>query len=140
MANSNQGVVYRRTGRVDDAIGAFQSALQITRHPALYHNLGMSLMAKVERDQRQGANVQLAEDMRGARSALETALTLEDVPGGQSFLQDWDPAKTHALLGQVLNSLGDRAGAREHLETALRLQPTGPVADVTRRYLERIPP
>ena len=42
--------------------------------------------------------------------------------------------------GFDLNSLGDRAGAREHLQIALRLQPTGPVADVTRRYLERIPP
>jgi hypothetical protein len=78
--------------------------------------------------------------VRQARSALETELTLEDPPGPQSFLADWDPAKTHALLGQVLNSLGDRGGARQHLQTALRLQPTGPVADVTRRYLERIPP
>ena len=104
------------------------------------HNLGMTLMAKVEQGQRQGETASLPDDVRRARAALETALTLQDQPGGQSFLQDWDPAKTHALLGQVLNSLGDRAGAREQLQIALRLQPTGPVADVTRRYLQTIPP
>jgi tetratricopeptide (TPR) repeat protein len=140
MAYSNLGVIYRRQARFADSIAAFESALQLTRHPALYHNLGMTLMAKGEHDQRQGDTTAVLAGVRQARNALETALTLEDPPGPQSFLADWDPAKTHALLGQVLNSLGDRGGARQHLQTALRLQPTGPVADVTRRYLERIPP
>ena len=140
MAYSNLGVIYRRKGRFTDAIGAFESALRIAPHPALYHNLGMTLMAKVEQEQRQGDTASVLNDVRQARSAFETALTLQDGPGGQTFLQEWDPAKTHALLGQVLNSLGDRAGAREHLQTALRLEPTGPIADVTRRYLEKVPP
>lgn len=140
MGYSNLGLIYRRKGRFTDAVEAFEAALRITRHPSLYHNLGMTLMAKAEQDQRQGDTAAVGKDVRQARSALETALTLEDMPAGQTFLQDWDPAKTHALLGQILNSLGDKAGAREHLQIALRLQPTGPVADVTRRYLEQVRP
>jgi tetratricopeptide (TPR) repeat protein len=140
MAYGNLGSIYRRQGRLTEAVEAFESDLRITPHPVLYHNLGMTLMEKAEQDQRQGDTATVLNDVRQARSALETALTFQDVPGGQIFLQDWNPAKTHALLGQILNSLGDRAGAREHLQTALRLEPTGPVADTTRRYLAQIPP
>jgi predicted negative regulator of RcsB-dependent stress response len=140
MAYSNLGLIYRRQQRFADAVGAFGTALRIAPHPALYHNLGMTLMAKAEEDQRRGDSAAVLDDVRGARSALESALTLEKRPGGESFLEQWDPAKTHALLGQVLLSLGDRAGAREHFEIALRLEPTGPIADVTRRYLAQIPP
>jgi protein O-mannosyl-transferase len=140
MAYGNLGSIYRRQGHFTEAVDAFESALRIAPHPVLYHNLGMTLMEKAEHDQRQGDTAAVLSDVRQARDALETALTLDDVPGGQIFLQDWNPAKTHALLGQVLNSLGDRAGAREHLQTALRLDPTGPVADATRRYLEQVRP
>jgi tetratricopeptide (TPR) repeat protein len=140
MAYSQLGLTYRRKGHFSDAIVVFESALRIAPHPALYHNLGMTLMAKAELAQRQGDSAAVLNDVRAARSALETALTVKDAPGGEIFLEQWDPAKTHALLGQVLNSLGDRDGAREHLQTALRLQPTGPVADVTRRYLEQVRP
>lgn len=137
MAYSNLGLIYRRQSRFADAVHAFESALQIAPHPALYHNLGMTLMAKAEQAQRQGTTATVAGDVQQARTAFEAALTLKDVPGGQTFLQQWDPAKTHSLLGQVLFSLGDRVAAREHLETALRLQPTGPIADATRRYLQQ---
>jgi len=98
----------------------------------------MTLMAKAQSDQRQGDTTAVANDVRQARTAFETALTLQAQAGSNRFLEQWDPAKTHALLGQVLISLNDRAGAREHFETALRLEPTGPVADVTRRQLEKI--
>jgi protein O-mannosyl-transferase len=140
MAHNNLGNIYRRKGRFGDAADAFESALRITRHPSIYHNLGMTLMAKAEQDQRQGDSAAVLNDVHRARSAFETALALEDAPAGQTFLDQWDPAKTHALLGQVLISLNDRAGAREHLQAALRLQPTGPVADVTRRQLEKVGP
>ena len=140
MAFSNLGIISRRQGRFPDAVDAFESALRIAPHPALYHNLGMTLMAKAEQDQRLGDTAAVLDDVRRARSALEAAFTLKDVPAGEVFLEQWDPAKTHALLGQVLISLGDRAGAREHLQTALRLQPTGPIAEVTRRQLEKVGP
>jgi tetratricopeptide (TPR) repeat protein len=140
MAYSTLGLTYRRAERFGDSIEAFESALRIAPHPALYHNLGMTLMAKAEQDQRQGDTASVGNDVRQARSAFEMALAAENAPDGQTYLQDWDPAKTHALLGQVLIALGDRAGARDHLQTALHLQPTGPVADVTRRQLEKLRP
>jgi len=140
MAYSNLGLIYRRTGRFSDAVDAFESALRIAPHPSLHHNLAMTFMAMAEQEQRQGNAATALDHVRQARSALEAALTLQAAPGGQTFLQQWDPAKTHVLLGQVLNSLGDRAGAREHLQTALRLEPSGPVADVARRYLEQVRP
>jgi Flp pilus assembly protein TadD len=55
-----------------------------------------------------------------------------------AFRQEWDAARTHALLGQVLFNMGDRAGALEHLNAALQLEPRGPVADVTRQYLKQM--
>jgi tetratricopeptide (TPR) repeat protein len=140
MAHSQLGLIYRRQGRFADAVAASQAALRIASHPALSHNLGMALMAKAEDDQRRGDTAAVLDDVRQARSAFETALALEHAPGAETALEQWDPAKTHALLGQVLISLGDRAGAREHLQTALRLQPAGPVADVTRRQLEKLGP
>jgi tetratricopeptide (TPR) repeat protein len=140
MAYGNLGLIERRQGRFLESVAAYQSALQIAPHPVLYHNLGMTLMAKAEQEQRQGDTTAVSNDVHQARTALETALSFREESVGQSFLDQWDPAKTHALLGQVLNSLGDRAGAREQLQIALRLQPTGPVADVTRRYLEQIGP
>lgn len=139
MAYSNLGLVYRRQMRMAEAIAAFESALQIAPHPGLYHNLGLALMAKAEQDQRRDPNADVLPDVRRARDAFTSALAAEGAPVDQRILvEHWDPAKTHALLGQVLIALGDPAGARLHLEAALRLQPTGPVADVTRRQLERL--
>jgi len=77
-------------------------------------------------------------DLVNARHAFEDALTVGSQPRAAQVYLEWDGAKTHALLGQVLYSMGDRAAAREQLETALRLQPTGPVADATRQYLRQI--
>jgi len=130
------GLVYRRREQFNDAATAFQSGLAIASHPMLFHNLGLTLMAKAELDQRRGDKAAVAVDVRQARDALESALK---TPAGQNTLE-WDPAKTHALLGQVLIALNERSAAREHLETALRLQPTGPAADVTRSQLRQINP
>ncbi|MBI3783454.1 MAG: tetratricopeptide repeat protein [Deltaproteobacteria bacterium] len=138
MALSNLGNVYRRTGRTDEAIDAFESALQAGPHPALYHNLGLTLISKIEKEQRAGDQDGVRRDIVKARQAFESALTFEDKPGASAFLQQWSPAKSHSLLGQVLFSLGDVAGARQHLEAALRLEPTGPVADLTRQYMSRL--
>ncbi len=140
MAFGNLGNIYRRQGRYADAIDAFNSGLRIAPHPVLYHGLGMTLMARAEQEQREGNAAAVQSDIQNARGALESALTFTGGTADQGFLTEWQPAKTHMLLGQVLWSLGDRSGAREHLETALRLEPAGPVADSARRSLQQIPP
>ncbi len=138
MAFSQLGLIYRRQQRWSEAIGAFESALSAAPHPGVYHNLGMTLMSRAEAAQRAGDSAAVGRDVRAARRAFEQALALEDAPGFAIVREQWDPAKTHALLGQVLIALGDRAAARDHLQQALRLQPVGPVADVTRRQLETL--
>lgn len=140
MAHSQLGIIYRRKRQFANAIRAYQSALNTAPHPALYHNLGMTLMAKAEQDQRDGDTDAVLNDVRQARTAFEAALTFGDDRRGEILMEQWDAAKTHALLGQVLISLGDRVGAREHLQTALELQPTGPIADATRRQLAKLAP
>jgi len=95
----------------------------------------MTLMAKIEQEQSDPAAVQ--RDIVKARDAFTQALTLGSRPGAAQTFLEWDAAKTHALLGQVLFSMGDRAGGREHLEAALRLEPSGPVADATRQYMRQ---
>jgi predicted negative regulator of RcsB-dependent stress response len=136
MTYTNLGNLYRRLRRYDDAQHAFEAAMQLGAHPALYHNLGMALMSKIEQEQADPAAVQ--RDIVKARDAFEQALTLGSRPGAPQAFLEWDGAKTHALLGQVLFSMGDRAGAREHLEAALRLEPNGPVADATRLYMRKL--
>ena len=139
MTYGNLGNLYRRQGRYDDALQAFDAGLKIGTHPILHHNLGMTLMLKAEQEQRAGDQAAVLRDITKARDAFEQALRLGTAPNAPpAFRQEWDAAKTHSLLGQVLFSMGDRAGARQHLEAALQLQPTGPVADLTRQYLKQI--
>lgn len=137
MAYSNLGSLYRRQGRVADAEQAFEAALKIAPHPGLYHNLGMTLMTATEQAQKRGDQTAVLRDIVRAREAFERALVFEHAPNNAVYLTQWEPAKSHALLGQVLFSLGERDKGREHLEMSLRLQPSGPVADTTRRYLKQ---
>jgi len=136
MTYSNLGNLYRRMRRYDDAQRAFETAMTFGPHPALYHNLGMALMAKIEQEQADAAAVQ--RDIVKARDAFEQALAIGSRPGASQAFLEWDAAKTHALLGQVLFSMGDRDGARQHLETSLQLEPSGPVADTTRQYMRKL--
>ncbi len=136
-AYSSIALIYRRQERFDDAIAALNSALRVTRHPVVYHNLGMTLMVQAESMQKRGDTAGLAEVVRRARDAFEAALATREAARGSSALEQWEPAKTHALLGQVLLSLNDRRGAIEQFEASLRVQPTGQTADVTRRQLAR---
>lgn len=138
MAYNDLGNVYRRRGRYLEAEQAFEAGIQIRPHPMLYHNLGMALMAHLEEEQRQGDEAAIARDIVRARTAFENALQLGARGAGPAGFPQWEPAKTHALLGQVLFSLGDRTGARQHVEASLRLQPSGPIADLNRRYMRRL--
>ena len=135
MTYNNLGNLYRRQGRHDEALQAFETGLKIATHPILYHNLGMTLMVKLQ-EQRGGDQDAV---LRKARDAFEQALRIGTAPNAPpAFRQEWDAARTHALLGQVLSNMGDRAGAMEHLNAALQLEPSGPVADVTRQYLKQM--
>jgi Flp pilus assembly protein TadD len=138
MTHSNLGLVYRRLGKFDDAVAAMKAAIAIAPHPALYHNLGLTWMAKAEADQKAGNRAAVGGDVRSARDALDAALAFETSAPQRGMLEQWSPAKTHALLAQVLTALGDRAGARAHLEASLRLQPSGPMADTVRRQLDAL--
>jgi tetratricopeptide (TPR) repeat protein len=140
MTYNALGNLYRRRGRYEDAARAFEAGIQVGPHPTLYHNLGMTLMLQLEEEQRRGDQAAIARDIVRARDAFEQALQLGSLGASPQGFPQWDAAKTHALLGQVLFSLGNRAAAREHLETSLRLEPTGPAADVTRRYLQSLGP
>ena len=140
MTYSNLGNLYRRLQRYDEAQAAFEAGMKIGAHPALYHNLGMTLMAKIEQEQKRGDQAAVMRDIVKAREAFEHALAMGSMPGAAQTFLEWNAAKTHALLAQVLFSLGDRAGAREHLGTALRLEPTGPLAEATRQYMKKLEP
>lgn len=137
MTYSNLGNLYRRQGRIDEARQALETAIQAGPHPGLYHNLGMTMMAATEQAQRAGDQQAVVRNITQARAAFEQALRFENGPNASVYMTQWDPAKSHALLGQVLFSLGERDNARQHLETSLKLQPNGAVADTTRQYLQR---
>lgn len=138
MIYSNLGNLYRRKSQYARAVDSFQKGIAITPHPALFHNLGMTEIALATRADMAGEKDLAVTHALNARDAFNRALQIGQVPGADHAFFQWSPAKTHALLGQVLYSLGDRAGARSHLETSLQMEPTGSVADVTRQYLQRL--
>jgi tetratricopeptide (TPR) repeat protein len=138
MTYNQLGNLYRRLARYQEAEEAFETGIKLRPHPTLYHNLGMALMTHLEEEQRQGDQPAMRRDIIRARDAFEQALRLGNLPGAAQGFPQWDAAKTHALLGQVLFSMGQRDAAREHFETALHLEPTGPVAEVTRQYLRKL--
>ncbi len=141
MTDNDLGLLYRRQGRYEDAERAFEAGIKLQPHPTLYHNLGMTLMAHLEVEQQQRDRAAMVRDIARARAAFEEALRLGSLGGTATpGFPQWDAAKTHALLGQVLFSIGDRNGAREHLETALRLDPAGPTAAITRQYMKKLTP
>lgn len=138
MIYSNLGNLYRRKSQYALAVEAFRKGIAITPHPALFHNLGMTEMALAQRASIAGEPELAAAHVHAARDALEQALEMGKVAGADEAFFQWEPPKTHALLGQVLFSLGDRPGAQRHLETALRMEPSGPVADMTRQYMRNV--
>jgi tetratricopeptide (TPR) repeat protein len=138
MIYSNLGNLYRRKSQYARAVEVFRKGIAITPHPALFHNLGMTEMALAQRASMAGEKQLAITHVNQARDAFENALKTGAAPGTEEAFFQWEPAKTHALLGQVLFSLGDRGGAREHLEMALQLEPAGPVADITRQYMQRL--
>jgi hypothetical protein len=138
MLYSNLGNLYRRKSQYARAVDSFQKGIAIMPHPALLHNLGMTEIALASRADIAGEKDLAATHALNARDAFQHALKIGQTPGADHAFFQWEPAKTHALLGQVLFSLGDRTGARRHLETSLQLEPQGPIADVTRQYMQKV--
>jgi tetratricopeptide (TPR) repeat protein len=127
MANNNLGNLYLRRDQFGPAERAFEAAIRIHEDAFLYNGLARVAMKRAEAAQARGAQSEVVRRVLKARALLEKAIEL-----------DAGDYKSHALLGQVLLSLGQREAARRHLETALRIQPHGAVADTSRRFLAEL--
>lgn len=129
MTYNNLGNILLRRGDLDAAASAFEAGAALYPHNYVLNGLGRTAMRRAERAQERGDQAEVVRQVQAARRYLEQALA-----------RDPDDYKSHVLLGQVLFSLGDRAGARRHLEAALRIEPRGGVADTARQYLRQINP
>ena len=127
MSYNNLGNILLRRGDLDAAASAFEAGAALYPHNYVFNGLGRTAMRRAERAQERGDQAEVVRQVKAARRFLEQALA-----------RDPDDHKSHVLLGQVLLSLGDRAGARQHLETGLRLEPRGLVADTARQYLQQM--
>lgn len=127
MTYNNLGNIFLRRGDLDAAASAFEAGAKLYPHNYVLNGLGRTAMRRAERAQERGDQAEVVQQVHAARRYLEQALA-----------RDPDDYKSHVLLGQVLFSLGDRDSARRHLETALRIQPRGPVADTARQYLRQL--
>lgn len=137
---SNLGNLYSRGPRVEEGITLFQKAIDLQPHPSFYHGLGLAQMRRAERAQAAGDQRTVVLAVVAARTAFEDAIALGARPDAPPAFRQWEAAKTHLLLGQVLLSLEQRQAAREHLERALALDPSGITAETARQFLARIPP
>ena len=127
MTYNNLGNLFLRRDDLDAAGSAFQSGVDLRPHPHLFNGLGRVAMKRGERAAREGDGKEAMRQIALARGFLERAIDLD----GRDY-------KSHALLGQVLFNLNDRDGARRHLEASLAIEPTGPIADSTRRFLAKL--
>lgn len=127
MTYNNLGNLYLRRNQLDAAHENFDAGLKLHAHPYLLNGSARLAMRRAEEAQKRGDSNEVVRQVYLARDALNRALAA-----------DPEDYKSHALLGQVLLSLGDRPGAREHLESALRIEPNGSIADTSRRILDRL--
>lgn len=127
MTYGNLGNLYFRTGRLEEAEKAYGAGLAIYRHHHLLNGLGRIAMRRAEQAQARADQQEVVRQVLMARDHLQNAVAIEP--------RDY---RSHVLLGQVLFSLGQRDAAREHLETALRIEPSGAVADTARQFLRQL--
>jgi tetratricopeptide (TPR) repeat protein len=98
-ANFNLGLFHAKSGRFDEAIREFQSAIMINRnYPEVYNNLGLAYLHK--------------GNMDAALRNLQTALKLEPQAG-----------YIYESLGQVYAARGRNEEAMRCLQKALELDP-----------------
>ncbi|HUI25058.1 MAG TPA: tetratricopeptide repeat protein [Candidatus Kryptonia bacterium] len=129
MTLNNLGNLYLRRQQLDQAEQMFREGLTIREHEYLHNGLGRLAMRRAELAQARGDTAEAQRQVRIAREQLERCTVLAP-----------NEPKGHALLGQVLYTLNDRAGARQHLQLALQLGAEGSVADATRHYLKMLGP
>lgn len=140
MTYSNLGSLLSRGPRVDESIALFQKAIELRQHPTFYHGLGLALMRRAERAQAARDQAMVSSSIVQARQAFERAIALGNLPNAPSAWEQWQPAKTHLLLGQVLVALGEKDQARRHLQASLQLEPTGLTAETARKFLAMLGP
>lgn len=124
MAYNNLGNLYVRRERFEDAEAAYRQGLELYPHPRLYSGLGR---LAIERARRAGNEADAGRQLLLAQDALTRAVAGDP--------QDY---RSHNLLGQVLFNLGKRAEAKQQFETSLAIQPSGPIADIARKYLQQM--
>jgi Tfp pilus assembly protein PilF len=127
MTYNNLGNIFLRRGDLDAAASAFEAGAALYPHNYVFNGLGRTAMRRAERAQERGDQAVVVQQVKAASRFLQQALA-----------RDPNDYKSHVLLGQVLFSLHDRAGARQHLETALRIESRGAVADTARQYLQQL--
>lgn len=124
MAHNNLGNLYMRRERLDEAEASYRQGLALFPHPRLYSGLGRVAIARA---QRAGTDAEAKKQLLAAQDALARAVAGDPV--------DY---RSHNLLGQVLFNLGKRDEAKAHFQISLTLNPSGPIADVSRNYLQQI--
>jgi len=130
---SNIGIEYRRLGRTQDAIRAYDRALEIEpRLVGARNNRGYALLAsgrltEAEADFRRTLEMEPMFPMAHSNLGL-LFLMRGDLPAAEAALQEAlrlsprDP-ETFARLGDVAAKKGDRLGAQEMYRRALELAP-----------------
>jgi Flp pilus assembly protein TadD len=124
MAFNNLGNLYMRRKRYDDAEAAYKNGVDLYPHPKLFGGLGR---LAIERAREAKSDAEAVRQLQVAQNVLTRAVAGDP--------QDY---RSQNLLGQVLFNMGKREEAKQLFEASLRIQPTGPIADIARNYLAQI--
>lgn len=128
MTLNNLGNLYLRRQQLDQAEQMFRQGLDVHEHEYLHNGLGRLAMKRAELAQARGDSAEALRQVHLAQAQLERCVAIAP-----------NEPKAHALLGQVLYTLNDREGARQHLQRALDLGAEGGVAEISRQYLKQLP-
>ncbi|MGQ9661337.1 MAG: tetratricopeptide repeat protein [Kiritimatiellia bacterium] len=142
-----EGMNAHKEGDLDRAILSYKRALAYNpRLGAAAYNLGLAYKAKGELDLAERSflsAIQNAPNLTDARYMLgvvywELKQNAKAVEQFQTVLrQKPDHARSHYLLGVVKREENRLAEARKHFEEFVRLEPTGPLAERVRAWLDR---
>jgi tetratricopeptide (TPR) repeat protein len=130
-AAANRGVALRHMGRIDDAIGQYQSAIAIKDTPETRSLLAAALVQQrrfPEAVEQYDRSLALKDDSR-TRADLASLLadmgrTADAVAQFEASLRlRPDDARSHFLLGSLLARLDRAAEAVPHFREAIRLEP-----------------
>jgi tetratricopeptide (TPR) repeat protein len=133
----------------EQAIIAYRNAVEIDSDFADAHcNLGAALYNKGVRDEARGCFERCLElDARHVEAHFNLANLLEEAGDAEQALDHYrdalkgDPlyADLHINLALLYEKLEQSGRGREHWRRYLQIEPNGPLAEVARQRLERIP-